>query len=155
MNLKIFTMEFNALEGCFNDSEISCFLKDKVLISLDNYLIESGSKKYLTLVVTYSHSEIELLEDKSTKATNWEKLINESNTDFFTSLKNWRLEESKKQGLPLFIIFTNKQLADITTMVPETLNHLSQIDGIGPQKMKKYGEIILKLSKEFKSRESH
>jgi len=155
MHLKIFTIEFNALEGCFNESEISCFLKDKTLISTKDYMIESGGRKFLTIVVTYSYAETEIQEDRNSKGKKWEELINENNADFFATLKSWRLEESKKQGVAPFIIFTNKQLADITTMIPETLNHLSQIDGIGPQKMKRYGETILKFSEDFRNKERH
>lgn len=84
-------------------------------------------------------------EELNSKVVTWKELINKDNEVIFNSLKSWRLEESKKQGFPPFIIFTNKQLADIAVLKPSTLNHLSQIDGIGPSKMEKYGEKILRL----------
>jgi superfamily II DNA helicase RecQ len=102
------------------------------------------------VIVTYSLKEIDRpvvtkSVELSAKGTTWKELINKDNEVIFISLKNWRLEESKKQGFPPFIIFTNKQLADIAVLKPSTLNHLSQIDGIGPSKMEKYGEKILRL----------
>ncbi|MFZ4715885.1 MAG: HRDC domain-containing protein [Bacteriovoracaceae bacterium] len=78
--------------------------------------------------------------EPSSKAATWKELINKSHEVIFNSLKNRRLEESKKQGFSPFIIFTNKQLEDIAVLKPSTLNHLSQIDGTDLQKWKSTGK---------------
>ena len=151
MLIKIFTIEFNAQSKSFDDAEIVAFLKDKVLLSVKDYLIEEGGKKFLAVVITFSVKEQrELIGAKNVgQSKDWEKLINVDNQPLFEALKNWRRDESKRQGLPPFIIFTNKQLADITVMGPKTLNHLSQVDGVGPQKLNRYGDLILSLVERY------
>ncbi len=125
MLLKIFTLEFSPAEGVFHDSVVMDFLKDKSLISVKDYLVEKNGKIFLTVIVTYSLKEIDRpvvtkLGEPSSKGATWKELINKDNEVIFNSLKNWRLEESKKQGFPPFIIFTNKQLADIAVLKPST-----------------------------------
>lgn len=63
----------------------------------------------------------------------------------FNNLRSWRYETSKKDGVPSYIVFTNKQLAEIVSRNPTSLNQLSQIDGIGPGKIQKYGTQVLDL----------
>ena len=150
MLLKIFTLEFSPAEGTFNDSVVTEFLKDKTLISVKENFLEKNGKSFLTVVVTYSlkeavRPEIVKPSGPASKVTHWKELITEENQAIFANLRGWRLEESQKQGFPPFIIFTNKQLADIAVLRPSTLNQLSQIDGIGPAKLQKYGEKILNL----------
>lgn len=134
-------------EGCFSDSEITNFLQGKELISVKDYLLEVVGKNFLVLIITYSVKEdfSKIGRNEASTSENLMELLSDENKSLFDSLKNWRLLESKKQAIPPFIIFTNKQLAEIASLGPTTLNHLSQIDGIGPIKLERYGDAILKI----------
>ncbi len=47
--------------------------------------------------------------------------------------------------MPVYIIFSNRQLADIARQQPATLKALRRIKGIGNAKLKQYGADVLKL----------
>lgn len=61
----------------------------------------------------------------------------------FNALRDWRAEQAKEDGVPPYIICTNKQLGAIVKARPGSLSQLGEIDGIGKAKIEKYGQIIL------------
>lgn len=61
------------------------------------------------------------------------------------TLRAWRTEQAKSQGLPPYIIFSNKVLAAIAAQRPTSLTALSAIAGVGPAKLEQYGAAILAI----------
>ncbi len=66
-----------------------------------------------------------------------------------SALKSIRLKLAKKRGVPAYIIFPDTTLHQMITNKPQTLVEMSEINGIGPQKLEKYGEIFLSIIKDF------
>jgi DNA helicase-2/ATP-dependent DNA helicase PcrA len=67
----------------------------------------------------------------------------------FEALRAWRAEEAKAAGLPAYVIFHDATLAEIERVHPETRADLRAISGVGPLKMQRYGEQILKIIATF------
>ncbi|RKS79478.1 ATP-dependent DNA helicase RecQ [Actinomadura pelletieri DSM 43383] len=65
-------------------------------------------------------------------------------TPIFERLRTWRATTAKEQGVPAYVIFHDATLREIATALPSTLTELSQINGIGENKLAKYGEAVLK-----------
>ena len=63
-------------------------------------------------------------------------------------LRGWRLQAAKKERVPAYRIFTDKTLSDIVSERPSSLSHLSEIDGIGPIKLTKYGSELMGILNE-------
>ncbi|RFS86807.1 DNA helicase RecQ [Actinomadura spongiicola] len=62
----------------------------------------------------------------------------------FERLRAWRAATAKEQGVPAYVIFHDATLREIATALPSTLTELSQINGVGENKLAKYGEDVLK-----------
>jgi ATP-dependent DNA helicase RecQ len=60
-------------------------------------------------------------------------------------LKQWRLKQSKEEGVPAFRILGNKTLNAIAIHKPSTEDELLKVPGIGPQKLEAYGAAILRV----------
>ncbi len=60
-------------------------------------------------------------------------------------LKSWRLDLARAQGLPAYVILTNKSLEQIAAHKPENATQLLNVDGIGQAKLTKYGDQILAI----------
>ena len=58
-------------------------------------------------------------------------------------LKAWRLERAKADEVPAYVVFHDSTLQAIAEQKPRTLDELSEVSGIGPSKLDKYGEEIL------------
>ncbi|MGW6740293.1 DNA helicase RecQ [Streptomyces sp. NPDC055025] len=61
----------------------------------------------------------------------------------FESLRAWRAATAKEQGVPAYVVFHDATLREIATLAPSTLAELGTVNGVGENKLAKYGEQIL------------
>ncbi|HEY2543928.1 MAG TPA: ATP-dependent DNA helicase UvrD2, partial [Gaiellaceae bacterium] len=60
-------------------------------------------------------------------------------------LRAWRLERARADGVPPYVVFHDTVLHAIADARPESIGELSQIAGVGPAKLERYGWAILEL----------
>jgi ATP-dependent DNA helicase UvrD/PcrA len=63
----------------------------------------------------------------------------------FDALKSWRLERAKADAVPAYVVFNNTTLAEIAERQPRSLGELALISGVGPAKLERYGEEVLRV----------
>ena len=154
MQVKIFTIPFNSQMGIFGDEEFNDFSKDKELLSVSDYLFHRDEIPYLTLVVKYKQASSASSNpvftgkalDKNKNKEEWRKLLNDDTMPLFNTLRQWRSEKSKKDGVPPYVILNNKQLAEICQKRPQSKYDLMKVEGVGMAKAEKYGDDILKFT---------
>lgn len=61
----------------------------------------------------------------------------------FERLRDWRLEVSRDQEVPAFVVFTDATLTAIAEAAPATTEALAGIAGVGPRKLDLYGDDVL------------
>ena len=61
----------------------------------------------------------------------------------FEALKAWRLERSRADGVPAYVVAKNDTLLAIAAALPTTEDELLAITGVGPKKVELYGDEIL------------
>ena len=70
----------------------------------------------------------------------------EHDMGMFNLLREWRSKRSREEGVPPYILFTNKQLAQIAKDRPASLTDLEKIHGVGSTKREKYGKEVLEIT---------
>jgi DNA helicase II / ATP-dependent DNA helicase PcrA len=60
-------------------------------------------------------------------------------------LRAWRLERAREDGVPPYVVFHDSVLHAIADAQPASLGELSQIAGVGPAKLERYGDAVLAL----------
>ena len=60
-------------------------------------------------------------------------------------LREWRLAEANARAVPAYIVFTDVTLDAIVDRLPDSLESLQEIPGIGPAKIQAYGDALLEL----------
>jgi ATP-dependent DNA helicase RecQ len=63
----------------------------------------------------------------------------------FEALRAWRLEEARSHEVPPYVVFHDTVLRAIAAQQPRTLEALDEIKGIGPAKLERYGETLIRL----------
>ncbi len=63
--------------------------------------------------------------------------------ELFEKLRFLRMKLSKIQGVPPYVIFSDKTIYDICDKQPRTVEELLKVDGIGRVKADKYGNMII------------
>ncbi len=61
----------------------------------------------------------------------------------YAALKVWRLERSKSDEVPAYVVFHNSTLEEIATRGPSSLAELATVPGVGPTKIERYGPDVL------------
>lgn len=68
------------------------------------------------------------------------------------ALRAWRIEQARRRGVPPYVILHDKTLDAIASSLPQSLQDLERLPGIGPAKLKAHGDAILSLVASARSR---
>jgi ATP-dependent DNA helicase RecQ len=72
-----------------------------------------------------------------------------SDQHLFTALKSKRLQLSKAENVPPYVIFHDKTLREMAVKKPASMEDLFDISGVGESKQKRYGQAFLEVIAEF------
>jgi ATP-dependent DNA helicase RecQ len=61
----------------------------------------------------------------------------------FAALRAYRMERARADGVPPYVVASDRTLREIALLRPHSLDELAQAHGIGPAKLEKYGEALL------------
>ncbi len=67
----------------------------------------------------------------------------EYNSALFALLRQKRKEMADTAGVPPYVIFSDKTLAEMAAYYPQSIGSLLKISGVGQVKLKQYGEVFL------------
>jgi len=60
-------------------------------------------------------------------------------------LRRWRSEVARRDGVPAYIVFHDRTLTELAARSPTTADGLALVPGIGPAKIARYGEELLRV----------
>ncbi|MBU0656759.1 MAG: HRDC domain-containing protein [Gammaproteobacteria bacterium] len=149
MKLKFFSVD--ALEPDDDQSVVDSFCTRHRLISIDKRFVERGDYCYWSVCVTY-------LEPSSSPAKPTKAVDKKGRVDYrealppedfarYSRLRDLRRELAEAEGVPVYTVFSNAQLAKMVTERVNTAVALAKIDGVGDAKLEKYGAQFLQLLK--------
>lgn len=70
------------------------------------------------------------------------------------ALRAWRARRAADDGVPAYVVFHDRTLADIAERCPDSLEALGAIRGVGPAKLERYGREVLDLIAELRGASS-
>lgn len=85
-----------------------------------------------------------LIEEPQRKKSNTKIQLNEGNA-LVKILREWRSDKAEEFGMDHYMILSQKSLAELTVVMPTSMKELKTIHGIGPQKLKQFGEELLNI----------
>jgi ATP-dependent DNA helicase RecQ len=65
--------------------------------------------------------------------------------DLVERLRGWRLERSREDGVPAFVVLHDTTLRELAAAQPRTRGELAAVKGFGPVKVERYGDDLLAL----------
>ena len=65
--------------------------------------------------------------------------------ELYEQLRSWRYRLAKEQGVPAYVILSQKALIGITNLLPQDLSQLLKIPGVGKTTLSRYGEEIIQM----------
>ena len=122
-----------------------------LLINIQRYgalQITSKGEMVLKGEDEYFYRKIEFNQPIKSKRIKPETIDTETLDDekeLFSALKSKRLELARKRRVPAYIIFPDATLHQMLLHKPQTIREMGKLNGVGPQKLEKYGEAFLSI----------
>ncbi|MGD0653487.1 MAG: RecQ family ATP-dependent DNA helicase [Thermoguttaceae bacterium] len=76
-------------------------------------------------------------------------ISHKNDAELLDALKRWRLEIADEAGIPAYCILHNSVLNELVSQRPKTTTELLTINGIGPVKLKQFGQSLLEIIAEY------
>lgn len=108
-----------------------------------------SSAEYLKAV---SSAEIDTKPKKEKKETPTYSEVDVGHPELFQALKEWRSRTAKEENVPHYQVLHQKTLIQIAVNLPNTLEDLARIKGIGKKLAEKYGEELVALVVEYRAK---
>lgn len=71
--------------------------------------------------------------------------LTDGDAALFESLRQWRADTAKEQGVPAYVVFHDATLREIAARKPGDLAALGEVSGVGESKLARYGEQVLEV----------
>lgn len=93
-------------------------------------------------------------EEKSARKTSERKrrstdALTGAGYELFEKLRSLRLEIARKEAMPPYIIFSDKTLIDMCVKLPQSVDDMQNVSGVGTVKCQKYGEAFAQVIRDY------
>lgn len=135
------------LDPLLTETELNSFLSNHRVINIDRRLIDSGIDSFWSICVDFiSTVQPNSPEAKQKKGRiDYREVLTPEEFNRFVGLRDLRSRIGIKDGVPVYTIFTNEQLAQMIQTNVQTVQELSRIEGIGDARLAKYGKPFIDL----------
>ncbi|WP_108124280.1 DNA helicase RecQ [Saccharospirillum mangrovi] len=76
--------------------------------------------------------------------------VDEADQPLWQALRACRKQLADEQGIPPFMVFHDKTLADMLARRPQSLAQMSEVSGVGDAKLERYGDAFLAVFDDFR-----
>ncbi|MEZ7495761.1 DNA helicase RecQ [Leeuwenhoekiella aequorea] len=122
--------------------EIAFHLRNSLhLTASSKAVLFEGKKVSLTIPVDLPEQETVAVEKKKSKKTN----------ALFEKLRLLRADIAKEEGIPAYLVFSDKTLQEMERVRPLSEMELLEISGVGQRKLEVYGDDFIQAIQEFQS----
>lgn len=139
----------------FGDAEaeaaLNRFLAAHRVLSIDRHLVTSGSTSVWAVCISYEQGDEGATPagtSKKASRIDYREHLSEQDFALFAKLRLLRKMLAERDGVPVYALFTNEQLATMAERRLQTLEELQSLSGVGPARVEKYGAAFLKLLQE-------
>jgi superfamily II DNA helicase RecQ len=134
MQIKIFFIHIP--DGIEQEQELNLLLKSKKILQVEHHVIQQMQGSYLCVFVKYLDQQTEKTEAAK---VDYQKILEPEVYKRFNELRDIRKAVALAEGVSMYIVFTNEELAAMAKVEPLTLQAMAEINGIGEKKIAKYG----------------
>ena len=75
----------------------------------------------------------------------YKEVLKPEEFEVFSRLRDWRKTVAEKEGVPVYVVLTNEQLAQMVQKKVNSKTGLKEIEGVGDARVEKYGEVLVQL----------
>ena len=151
MQIRIFALPMEGDE--LATEECNKFLRGQRVLSVQKTAVVDGGRHYWSVCVEYlprrghesgavgggatAHSQKPRIDDR--------EILSKEEFARFAKLRDLRRQLADADGVPVYNVLNNAQLAAIARAVPQAKTELAKVEGLGTAKIERYGDALLSL----------
>ena len=146
MQLKLFILPVKNLDAA--EAEMNAFLRSHRVLTVKKELVADGENSFWTFCVEYLESAPGSPSGASLigrPKVDYKELLKPEEFEVFSRLREWRKGVAEKEGVPVYTVLTNEQLAQMVQKKVSSKAGLKEIEGVGEARVEKYGEAVLRV----------
>ena len=130
--------------GGFAD-ELNAFLRGQRVLQVQRELVKDDAGAFWAVCVEYLPAAVGASAANGTGKgkIDYKEVLSAEDFAVFSALREVRKELAERDGVPVYAVFTNEQIAEMVKNKPSSLAALRKIDGVGDARVEKYGERFL------------
>jgi superfamily II DNA helicase RecQ len=143
MQLKLFILPIKNLAA--PEAEMNAFLRSHRVLAVKKEFVGDGENSFWTFCVEYLESAPAGIAAPGSKLpkVDYKELLQPEEFEVFSRLRDWRKTVAEKEGVPVYVVFTNEQLAEMVKKKVSSKAALKEIEGVGEARLEKYGDAVL------------
>ena len=135
---RILTIAFDPEAGGFPDETLRQFASGVRIESSSAVFFQYGDVPYWSVFIDYEPlmAGKEEMGPSTTGLNRWQRLL-------LAELRKWRTETARQDGVPPYVVATNRVLVQLALRAPRNLEELKLVKGFGEKRRQRYGKELL------------
>ena len=130
--------------------ELNAFCASHKIVSVEKHFSPAGADSFWAFCISYIEKNAGSVAFTKKDKTDYREVLNERDFGVYSKLRLLRKAIAEKEGIPVYALFSNEQLAIMVRKSVITESAMHSIDGIGKARVEKYGkEFLMLLCKEY------
>ena len=145
LDLRLVTVSYDPELGAFPDAPLAV-LSGEIVSVVEHFYFHDGLPRLL-LVVQHHPPEDRTSRPRGRNAARDDPRhgLAADEAKVYDRLRTWRRGRAEADGVPVYVIFNNRELAEIARRRPSSLTALQEVPGIGQNKAQRYGPDLLRM----------
>lgn len=143
MQLKLFILPVKNMADA--ETEMNAFLRSRRVLAVKKEFVSDGENSFWTFCVEYLESAPAgnvPIGGKPPKV-DYKEVLKPEEFEVFSRLRDWRKGAAEKDAVPVYVVFSNEQLAEMVRQRVVSKAQMKQIEGVGEARVEKYGAAVL------------
>ena len=147
MQLKLFVIPIKNLGAA--EAEMNGFLRGHRVLAVKKEFVPDGENSFWTFCVEYLDGTAAMPgggpPGPRPPKVDYKEVLKPAEFELFSRLREWRKAVAEKEGVPVYAVLTNEQLAQMVQKKTSSKAVLKEIEGVGDARVEKYGDALLQL----------
>jgi len=145
----VFSLPWRPGVGGFDDADLQEFLEDHSVVELTQHFFVHEKTPHLVLVLGYRAADPARQSPRPggtsgrNTAAEAAALLDPAEQRIFEALRVWRNQYARRTGRPPYVVFTNRQAAEIARRDPASRAQLQEVEGLGESRIDDFGAELL------------
>ena len=125
---------------------MNAFLRGPRVLAVKKEFVADGENSFWTFCVEYlDGAGAGAMLPGGRPKVDYKEVLKPEEFEVFSRLRDWRKSVAEKEGVPVYTVLTNEQLAQMVQKQVKSKAGLKEIEGVGDARVEKYGDALVQL----------